>query len=221
MRKRATAIAVARLDVDVIGLQEVFRFQRRYLERTVGGRWTGLGRHGAGKGEQCPIIVFDDDLEIVDQATRWFGATPDTPGSRLPGASFPRIATFVDCRRQDSDRVFRIVNVHLDEHLTDNRAASVTQLLDWIDDDLPTVVLGDFNTTPDDEAVTGPLSARDFRLAPARGGTNHDFTGHGKNTIDQIWFSRAWAVEEAEVVHIRPFGRLPSDHWPVRAVAQL
>ena len=43
------------------------------------------------------------DLTLISSETRWYGATPTKPGTKLPDASFPRIATIV-CGMAGEDR---------------------------------------------------------------------------------------------------------------------
>ncbi|MGH9005728.1 MAG: endonuclease/exonuclease/phosphatase family protein, partial [Acidimicrobiia bacterium] len=64
---------------------------------------------------------------------------------------------------------------------------------------------------------------RDAGLRPAltgpAGGTAHAFRGGtGGPGIDHILVTDHWEVETAEVITDPPGRRLPSDHWPVRAV---
>lgn len=223
LRRRSTAATIAQLDVDLVGLQEVFGFQRRYLARRLDiGRWFGDGRLGGSSGEQCPIAVISDTIEVTDHATRWYGETPDVPGSRLADASFPRIATIAHCRHRETGVEFAIANTHLDEHHERNRAISTSQLAGWLDPSTPAIVLGDFNADADDSAVMGPLVDAGFQRAPVEGGTAHGFTGSvdGRG-IDHIWTTEHWSVANAEVVTRRAGWRLPSDHWPVRATLRL
>lgn len=221
VRRRWTAAAIAGLRADVVGLQEVFEFQRRYLERRLPGlRWFGEDRNGNGDGEQCPIAVTDPSIEVVSSGTRWFGPDPQRRGYRLPGASHPRIATIVRC--SSVGMVFDVANTHLDERIAANRAESVKQLVEWLDPAVPTIVLGDFNTVPSDTAVLGPLTGAGFLLAPVIGGTSHGFTGSADGAqIDHIFVSPHWTVEEAVVVRDYTGWRLPSDHWPVRVTVRL
>jgi endonuclease/exonuclease/phosphatase family metal-dependent hydrolase len=221
VRRRWTAAAIAALHADVLGLQEVFDFQRRYLDRRLPGlRWFGEDRDGSSRGEQCPIAVTDPSITVISERTLWYGAEPEQPGTRLPGASFPRIATIIRCHSFGVE--YEVANTHLDERIGANRAASVGQLLKWLDPSVPTVVVGDFNTVPSDTAVLGPLTDAGFLLAPVTGGTSHGFSGAADGAqIDHVFVSPHWTLEEAVVV--REFGRwrLPSDHWPVRVTASL
>lgn len=221
-RRGATAAAIDALHADVIGLQEVFDFQRRYLGRHLPDRrWHGQGREGGRAGEQCPLVTAPR-LSVLDHRTSWFGPAPAIPGSRLPGASFPRIVTLLRCRDEHSGREFAVANTHLDEHLHTNRIASAEQLAGWMDLGLPAVVLGDFNTTPGSADVFEPLAAVGLRRVPIEGGTSHGFTGrHDGRRIDHILVSSHWTVVDAAVAYERPGGRLPSDHWPVVATLRL
>lgn len=219
-RRPATAQAIRSLGADVVGLQEVLEFQRRYIDDQVPGlRWLGGGREGGLDGEQCPIVIAEPEIEIVSSVTRWFGSKIDEP-TRLPGASAPRIATLARLRHPGLETTFDVVNTHLDEREADNRAASARQLVTWLDTATPTIVLGDFNAGPTAPELA-PLTAAGLRMVPVSGGTAHQFTGRTNGRrIDHIFVSTHWEINEAAVVHDRPGDRLPSDHWPVRATVQ-
>lgn len=223
LRRRATSAAISALHADLVGLQEVHEFQRHYLDqRLEPGRWFGQARGGGTDGEQCPIVVTSPSMTVLDHWTRWYGPEPDTPGTRLPGALFPRIATMVQARDQTSGTVFSVVNTHLDERIGANRAASMRQLVEWLHASTPTVIMGDFNAEPDDVPVLGPLAEAGFEIVPVTGGSSHGFSGRADGRlIDHVLVSKHWTVEDAAVVRDRPFGQLPSDHWPVCVTARL
>lgn len=218
LRKRATAAAIAALGADVIGLQEVYGFQRRWLAKRLPGfvaEWSG--RRDGRRGEACPLFVRTDRVEIVSSSTRWFADDPDVPGGRLGGASFPRLATI--CRIKVGATVVQVANTHLDEAVSENRVRSVDLLIDWLDGSLPRIVLGDLNAEPDD-VVLERLQSSGLRqaLPPQAPGTNHDFTGRTDGRrIDHILVSDHFEVIDAAVHTHRPGGRLPSDHWPITA----
>lgn len=219
-RRGSTASAIAALDADVLGLQEVLEFQRQDLDDRVPGlRWFGEGRGGGSSDEQCPVVLASPALEAVSSRTQWYGPSPMTKGTRLPGASAPRIATLTRLRGEDGAG-FDVINTHLDEHLSANRDTSVRQLVDWLTPDTPTVVMGDFNAEPDDRALAA-LTGAGLRLVAVDGGTAHGFAGVGGTAIDHIFVSRHWTISAAGVARHRPDGRLPSDHWPVWVDARL
>lgn len=222
LRRRATADAIASLDADVVGLQEVYGFQRRFLVKRLGAysaEWSG--RRDGRKGEACPVLVRTARVSAVAARSRWFADEPDVPGGRLAGASFPRLATI--CRLRVDGVEIEVANTHLDEAVAENRLRSVMLLLDWLDPTVPRVVLGDLNAEPDDTVLQKMHDAGLHQALPAgAGGTNHDFTGRTDGRrIDHILVSDDFRVERAEIVTVRPGGRLPSDHWPVVADLRL
>lgn len=217
-RWRATAAAVASLDVDVVALQEVHRFQERSLLRRL-PRYAAVGRaRGAhGRGERVSVLLERARCQLVSVDHRWFGDEPHLAGSKLPGARAPRMATIVVVEVEGI--AVQVINTHLDEASAGRRTASVEQLVEWLDPSLPRLVLGDLNARPDDPELA-PLYEAGLRQAlPAEaGGTSHRFTGctDGRR-IDHILVSSDIEVLDAGVLHLRPDGKLASDHWPVAA----
>ncbi|MEZ5183091.1 MAG: endonuclease/exonuclease/phosphatase family protein [Acidimicrobiales bacterium] len=150
-RRGALARAIAAVDADVWGLQEVFALQRRYLEADVlgGHAWVGSGRTRSRAGEGLFVAARRERVAVEGGDVRWFGAAPDRPGSKLPGAGFPRIAVLASLLVDD--RALLLVDVHLDERSSERRAASVRQLATWVGEEAAgrsVAVLGDFNEEP-------------------------------------------------------------------------
>jgi endonuclease/exonuclease/phosphatase family metal-dependent hydrolase len=213
----AATIVTRDLDADVLGLQEAYGFQGRGLRRRIGGYgMTGEGRDAGGGGEHCSVLYRKQRVNLVDSSTRWYGDEPFTPGSKLPRASHPRVVTIVDL--EVDGRPFTFVNTHLDQRYEDNRASAARQLIGWLGDG-PTIVVGDLNAKPGSETLqlledAGLHSA----LPPDAPGSNHDYGKRDPwSRIDHILVSDHWTVDAAEVVTQKPFGRYPSDHWPLVA----
>lgn len=220
-RRRSTARAIGNLEADVVGLQEAFGFQLAYLAKSLPEfAITGEGRNRRRSGEHCAILFRRDRLELLESRTYWFGETPDLPGSKLPGASFARIATSVHLRDQISGLEFRLTNTHLDEKVAANRAGAARQITQNLDGDQPSLVVGDFNTTQDDRAVFNEFAAGNLQSAvpDPGGGTTHRFGGKtGQRQIDHILASPHWQVLGTQVVTVPTVSARASDHWPVRA----
>lgn len=209
-RRRAAAALLQKLDADVIGMQEVYGFQLRYLMRHLPGyRAVGDGRNRPG-GEHTPVLTR---LPAHAHVTRWFD---------VAGARFPRIATSASIQVGGGRLTF--TSTHLDESSAKRRRASANQLLRWLADvDGPHVIVGDFNDTLDD-AMFEAFAAAGYRSALPEDapGTTHHFTGRvDGRRIDHILVPDSVEVLEAAVVTDRPGGRLPSDHWPVAARLRL
>jgi endonuclease/exonuclease/phosphatase family metal-dependent hydrolase len=225
-RRRRTAQAVARLEADIVGLQEARPFQLRWLlARLPAFAAIGAGRDdGRSRGEQCAILYRPDRLTLIEQSTRWLSETPDVPGSHGWGAHMPRIATmgvFEAIDERPAAR-FGVVDTHWEGDSAAIRERSAQLLLSWLDPRMPWIVLGDLNATPTERSVrilldSGLTDA--LGHLPARGpgtATHHRFDGATDGTrIDHILVSREWEVRQATVAQDRVDGRLPSDHWPV------
>ena len=222
-RRRSTATAIACLDADALGLQEVFGFQLRWLRSQLPGyEAVGAGRSRGRRGERCPVLARRATVRVLDSCTRWYGDQPDRPGSRLPGARFPRVATV--CRLEpEAPVVIQFTNTHLDARSGEHRQRSAAQLLSWLDPELPQVVVGDLNAEPDDTVLRTLAQGGLPHVLPAdAGGTDHGFTGRTNGRrIDHILASRHFEVMAAQVSDQWGGGPLPSDHWPVVATLRL
>jgi len=223
-RRRATAATVARLDADLIALQEVYGFQQRYLLRRLhrlcpSHRYAsaGVGRNDGGRrGERCSVL-FQPPFALEREQTRWFSDTPDRPGSRSWESGQPRIVTLARFRHAASGRRFGVANLHLEGASSHSRERSAEALLEWLEPGLPWIVAGDLNATPDEPAVRKLLAGglRDALLeaGPEPGPTERS---DGKR-IDYLLVSEEWQVRAAAVRREAPDRRRPSDHWPVVA----
>lgn len=222
-RRTAVLRTLQRLDPDVVGLQEAFAFQADWLCRRLPGFGCyGVGRaNGARRGEQMLVLHRQDVYQRRRADTRWYGSDPDHPGSRLPGAEFPRTAAILVLEHRQRGGTFGFVNTHLDARNAANRRRSAAQLATWVGDlGLPTAVVGDLNDDAD-----GPAASQlqhDLHLVHAiaadAGGTSHGFTGRTDGRrIDHILVPPSWRVVGGGVDHRRVEGRLASDHWPVVA----
>jgi endonuclease/exonuclease/phosphatase family metal-dependent hydrolase len=227
-RRRGTVTAIARLDADVVGLQEARAFQLRWLlARLPAFAAIGAGRDdGRSRGEHCAILYRTDRLALIEQRTRWLSETPEVPGSRSWGAHLPRIVTrgvFETVGVAETVR-FGVANTHWEGDSAAIRERSARLLLSWLEAGVPWIVLGDLNATPAERSVRMLLDAGlsdTLDSLPANGpgaATHHRFDGATDGTrIDHILVSREWEVGGATVVQERIDGRLPSDHWPVVA----
>lgn len=217
-RRRAVARSLRELEADLIGLQEAFRFQVRWLARRLPDYdIVGEGRDGRGRGEHCAVLVRRSAFRVVDESTRWFGATP-ARASRLIGARFPRVASTVTLDHVTGER-WQFTSTHLDEASAERRLASARQLAEWLRSEAPHVLAGDFNAPPGD-AVFEVLAAAGFRHAVPKdaGGTSHRFTGRRDGRrIDHVLVNDFLEVRSAHVAYQAEHERLASDHWPVVA----
>lgn len=219
LRRRAARTTLATIDADVIGLQEAHGWQLRSLRRALPEHVAvGEGRDGGGRGERCALLV-GPSLRVVRHRTLWCSSTPAVPGSRLPGATHPRVVTLAELEVRGRGDHVGVAVVHLDQRHEANRLRSSDLLLGWLEAALPWVVLGDLNAHPGSPPLrrleAGGLASV---LPEGAGGTFHGFTGRTDGSrIDHVLVRGPWEVAGAQILHLRPGGRLPSDHWPVVA----
>ncbi len=215
-RRSALGRVISGIDVDVWVVQEAYRTQIRYLNRSALPGWAvvGEGRNSGGGGEACPIWARPG-WAVSESVTLWFGDAPDRPGARLADARAPRIATIAVVEGPDIQ--VALANTHLDEKSPARRQASVVQLVGWLADrwpELPHVIAGDLNATLDSPPARALLDAG-YRpaLSPDDGPTSNGFGDDaGAKQIDHVFVSAALAIDD---VSIRRDAGLVSDHWPV------
>jgi endonuclease/exonuclease/phosphatase family metal-dependent hydrolase len=222
-RRRACAAAIRGFGADVIGLQEVRPGQLAYLRRALPEyAFAGRGRDRAGGGEHASVLV-GGGWTLESQETRWLSERPDVPGSIGWDAGLTRIATLARLRRGTVR--LGVANAHFDGHGRRSREHSAQLLVEWLqaEPDRPWLVLGDLNAPPG-SAPLRTLTAAGFAdpLPLDAGGTEHSFTGAtDRKRIDFVLAGPGVSVTAAWIDHPRPFGRLPSDHWPVLADVEL
>lgn len=218
LRRRAVASAIEALGADVLGLQEVHRFQLRWLQRRLPELdAAGVGRaDGRSLGEHCPVLWRRDRFELVASTTRWLSDEPDRAGSRLRGARFARIATCAHLRALGGGGRLDVWSTHLDHARDDVRARQAEVLASLLDAAVPTVVALDANAGPDAELFATLGRAGLHHVLPADAGTSFPgFGGRGTGPrLDHVLVSddlrggRGWVERSATGA---------SDHWPVVA----
>lgn len=135
-------------------------------------------------------------------------------------------ATWARLRDKPSGRVFVVLNAHFDHEGVVARRESAKALLARgraLAGDLPLIVMGDFNSTPDSEAVSivgaALRDARAASLAPPYGPlatfNAFDTTKPAEQRIDYIFLSPQWQVLRYAALTDSVDARYPSDHFPV------
>jgi endonuclease/exonuclease/phosphatase family metal-dependent hydrolase len=225
-RAGACAAGIAGLDADLVGLQEVRRFQERGLARRLAGySGVGVGRDdGRSRGERCTVVWRPSRLHLDAWTVRWFSDTPWVAGSRSWGNPITRFVTLCRFSELVTGELLGVADMHWDGASPRSRQRSAEALLAWLDPALPWLVIGDLNATVEDASVARLLAAgytdtlAELGARGSQSATHHDWDGSTSGTrIDHILAGPRWDVLDAHIDHTRPGGRLPSDHWPVVA----
>ncbi|WP_454259406.1 endonuclease/exonuclease/phosphatase family protein [Pseudoxanthomonas mexicana] len=216
---------------DVIGLQELVKAQADYLARELPQyAWFGRGREADGGGEHMGVFYRKDRLKVIESGDFWLSDTPDVAGSITWGHPHPRMVTWALFEQRSDGRRFYLFNTHLpyrdeDEAARLKGAQAIARRLATLPDDVPVVLTGDFNTTPDSDAhaVLAGILQDAWTTAPRVEGidaTFHGFTGKADRRIDWI-FVRGAQLESITSVTTRWNHRYPSDHFPLVATLRL
>jgi endonuclease/exonuclease/phosphatase family metal-dependent hydrolase len=214
-------------DADIIGTQELYKIQGDYIvERLPLYAWFGIDRRGERSDEHMGVFFRRDRLRVVDLGNFWLSDTPQVPGSISWGHPYPRMVTWGLMERIADGRRFYLLNTHFayrseDVEARRRMAEAVAAYIGTLPADVPVVVTGDFNATPDEPAyriLTTELAdawiATDNRSGPE--GTFHAFKGKADRRIDWV-LSRGFQTPRVWTIADARRGRYPSDHFPVVA----
>lgn len=232
-RKDNAAEMVRMNDVDILGMQEVLLNQMNDLkERLPQYTAIGVGREdGADKGEFSPIFYKKDRFSAIESGTFWVSETPELAGSKGWDASYIRVATWAILKEKATGKEIFAINTHLDNDGLVARKEGGNLLLKKAEElgkGLPIVLTGDFNDTPQSEAIKNITDASKANylvdsktIALKTSGTDWTFHNFGRLAeserplIDYIFVSKQIKVQDYVVLPDTLNGTFVSDHKPV------
>ncbi|PPK88798.1 endonuclease/exonuclease/phosphatase family metal-dependent hydrolase [Neolewinella xylanilytica] len=213
---------------DILGTQEVLSNQLDFLDRELRNyEYVGIGREGGNEGEFSALFYNDEKLRVEDSGTFWLSPTPGEVSTGWD-AALPRIVTWARFRRLDTREYFMAFNTHFDHQGEEARLESARLLVSSISrmntENLPVVVTGDLNLTPDTEAISvltdyleDAYAEADVRLGPVGTFTGFDYDAPAERRIDYVMVSEGIEVQRYAVLTDAVDRRFPSDHFPVVA----
>lgn len=221
LRQRLIADVLRASNADLIALQEVLQDSKKSLPNQAETIAAALGGYSVHFMSTSP----------PGAANRYGNAIL----SRLPviGTDTIKLEPLNDYRtalrirvRAGGD-VVDIVNTHLAWQPDQGpvRAQQIRGLLDWLpSDDVPLVLMGDFNA-PLDEAALAPIAIRGLEPALPPGAVDTTLVvsrGHKPRVIDHIFADRrAFEIADARRIADAVDGEFPSDHYGVAATLTL
>jgi endonuclease/exonuclease/phosphatase family metal-dependent hydrolase len=215
---------------DFIATQEGNDFQVDFLARRL-PEYRYIGRRNpAPRFWQDNILFYRNTIVCKDQAHIFLSETPHVP-SRSFGSRFPRQATLglFDI----NGRPLICVDTHFDFDTPAQMGGArvIKKQLALHDNKIPTVLLGDFNATPESPCyqwLTGKnvdgKNGLDFHetFRVPYPSTHHHFTGNPTGGyIDWILYRGPLRLKACEVLQKPLDGIYPSDHFPVAAVFEM
>lgn len=212
-------------DPDTFGLQEAHYGWMKYLNNQLKNKYAYVGAgkdDGNIKGEFSPVFYKKDKYEVIESGTFWLSETPEIPGLGWDAVE-NRTCSYALLKDKNTGEKIAHFNTHLDhigETAINEGAKLVAQRANMFKD-IPTVVSGDFNVTPDSEAYKIFLEAgfEDARSIAEKADNTDSFHwfGKGSKMIDFIFVKNANKIKAVKTATDKINGKLPSDHFPVVA----
>lgn len=241
-RDYLVAETIKTFDPDLLGGQEVLKFQTEFLKSNLPEYgFHGVGRqNGSDTGEYVPVMYKLNRFDLLDSGHFWLSETPEVAGSKSWDSSLPRMVSWAKLRdKKNRGAEFVFLNTHFDHRGKTARLESARlirkRVEEFLKNKLPVIVTGDFNTTEDDQPyaalVAGksgnkiPLIDSYRKTYPDRSPNESSFTawnGRRNGTrIDWILHSSEFRTLQSVINYTNEEGRYPSDHYPVQAILRL
>ena len=232
-RRDAVRALVRYHDFDLWGTQEALANQLEDLDALTEYARVGVGRDdGKHAGEHSAIFYRRARFALEEHGDFWLSATPEKPSKSWDSHCCNRIASWARLREIASGKQFVVLNAHFDHEGEVARRESARLMLArgrTLAGQLPLIILGDFNSTPDSEAYAivsaGLRDARSISQSAPYGPqatfNAFDIDKPAEARIDYIFLSPQWQVLRYATLTDSVEARFPSDHFPVLARLRL
>ncbi len=226
-RRPAVKAMLAAQSPLVMGTQECDIIQRKHILED-DSRYDAIGINLGGPHEdceECAVFYLKDSVEVLSHKTFYLSNTPDTP-SRLNGTSNYRVCTWGKMRLKNDGKEFYFFNTHLEYSAAQLRQPEMNIILGKIQEinteDLPMVLLGDFNCDETDGIYNGIKnygfeSCRTKALVGDSHKTHNGFGGYAQ-TLDHAFYKGFAGVNKFATDRYKYAGiTYISDHYPIWA----
>lgn len=234
-RKPFVLAQLKAMDCDVFGIDEALPHQREDLVAAFPDHDSlGVARdNGVDEGEFNLLFYRKARFDLIDSGYEWISATKDQP-SRYPGAGSNRIIVWAVLEDKATQKRFLAAVTHLDDQSEEARVFGVSRIRQLVEahDDLPAIVVGDFNMYVTDEGYKQMVSFMDDSMLDDEGQPivtatfqdNSEFHPHNPSRFTRIDYLFTRGMKTLGVTAgtmIADNGLYPSDHFPVWGVYQL
>ncbi|MGI9551149.1 MAG: endonuclease/exonuclease/phosphatase family protein [Aurantibacter sp.] len=157
-RKEALVDLIKHYEASFIGTQEVLYGQLNYIDSCLTNfTYIGVGRDdGKEKGEYAPVHYDSTRFNVLEQKTFWLSKTPDKVSIGWD-AAMERICTYGLFEERETGKQLYVFNTHFDHIGRAAREKSAALIVKKINEinvgNLPVVLMGDFNLTPDEAPI--------------------------------------------------------------------
>jgi len=227
-RKNRAIQTLEELEADLICVQEAQAAQLADLVLGLPGMGVTAESRNPGEtdAEWMGILFNTARMDHLHSGAFWLSRTPEIPGSRFAGSSFPRVVSYALLHDRHTGGIYGVFCTHLDFE-PDVRFLSMQLLREkifQIAPFLPLIVLGDFNSRQGDVAYRMMTDGNDLydsyrRVYPGSrqdDGTLHRSVGDRQGPrVDYIFLSHHFDTLSAGIYR-RTYGeQYPSDHFPI------
>ena len=232
LRKIEVAELIANYNPDILGIQEGLYNQITFLDSTLTDySYTGVGRDdGNQKGEFTAIFYNTNKVKLINTITYWLSETPNKVSVGWD-ASMERITTFATFRNIETGDTLFVFNCHYDHIGKIAQEESSKLILEIIKDnnlqDDKVVVMGDFNSLPDDKPIKilKSILTDSFNYSTSETDSSGTFNGFNRNyveikRIDYIFVNNVSVKDYKIITDKRKNGLFISDHFPVWATIE-
>lgn len=237
-RKESAAQLIRKQNADIVGTQEVLHHQLEALKQLLPEyTYVGVGRQdGKTTGEYATLMIRTERFDVKQSGNFWLSETPDVPGSKGWDAACERVATWAVLTDKLTKKPLFVINTHLDHMGQEARQKGVALLLEEttrLGSDMPVIITGDFNATPDSDVIARVLEHSNPGLKHTRAvasvtdGPEWTFHAYGRiieeerDFIDYIFVSNDIKVLEHKVLPPKFNDQYVSDHAVVAAQVRL
>ena len=211
---------------DVIAFQEMMPTHLELLKKMFPEYdFFGQYRNADYTGEGLYTAIKKSAWSLIGFETFWISPTPYIPGSRFEDQSdCPRICVVTQVRHNESGKLLRLYNIHLD-HISDSaRINGIQCVLEQMQNfnkkiELPSLILGDYNAEPESETIRFCNEHKNPVIKDVTANITNTCHDYGKQVlkIDYIYVSEdlEQAVTESGTWETAFNGVYLSDHYPV------
>lgn len=177
-RKEALVQLIKHYEASFIGTQEVLHRQLMYIDSCLTDfSYIGVGRDdGKQKGEYSPILYDITRFKVLKHNTFWLSETPEKISVGWD-ASMERICTYGLFEEKTTGKKLLVFNTHFDHRGKLAREKSSELIVQKINEintaNLPVVLMGDLNLTPD----TAPIQFLQSQLSDGQASSKKTFYG--------------------------------------------
>ena len=210
---------------DTFGLQEVHYAWMRYIVNQFKDTYdfVGVGKDdGKKKGEFSPVFYNKHKYDLLQKEDFWLSETPEKPSLGWDGAE-NRTCSYAVLKGKESGKAYAVFNTHLDHVGSTAQLEGAKLILKKAEQfkNMPVIITGDFNVTPDSAVyelmlLNGFFDARSISKEKDEINSFHWY-GKGSKMIDFIFVKNTSSVSTATTATDKINGKLPSDHYPVIA----